>query len=506
MTRFVTGSKLIPLSTIAALAVVVTAGCGSTAETNGVKGKEAGAAQDAKPLELTMMVDNYRPTIPPADSDGLKLIQQVTGTNLNVTWVPSSNYADKLNATIASGDMPKVLGVIDPKNPGIVNAVRSNVFWEVGPYLKDYPRLSKLNPVLKNNIMMDGKLYGTPRHIDIAFYAAIYRTDWLENVGLKPPTNLDELYNVIKAFAEKDPDKNGKNDTLGLVEGENLTGFNTMLVYFGGPNNWALENNKLIPAHLTPAYMDTMKFYRKLYQEKLLNQDFPTMKQAKDLLSNQKAGIYIGDLGVFNQTLPLIQQKTPNAHMDIAPIIGKKGDLHYPNKGFSGLYMIPKSSVKTEAELKRILDYFEKLADPKIQTLMEWGIEGQHYVMENGKPKKTNEAKYQEEIDILRRLKPHTVSEAPAGIDSEATTKKKEFFKAKEDKVVGDPTMPLVSNTYSEKGKELDQIITDARVKFVIGATDEDGWKQEVEKWRQKGGDKVIEEYNAEYQKYAGKK
>jgi len=45
----------------------------------------------------------------------------------------------------------------------------------------------------------------------------IIRQDWLDNLGLKAPTNMDEFEAVIKAFTEDDPDGNGQKDTYGFT-------------------------------------------------------------------------------------------------------------------------------------------------------------------------------------------------------------------------------------------------------------------------------------------------
>ena len=43
------------------------------------------------------------------------------------------------------------------------------------------------------------------------------RQDWLDNLGLKMPTTIEELKEVARAFTEDDPDGNGQNDTYGLA-------------------------------------------------------------------------------------------------------------------------------------------------------------------------------------------------------------------------------------------------------------------------------------------------
>ena len=41
----------------------------------------------------------------------------------------------------------------------------------------------------------------------------IIRQDWLDKLGLKAPTTIDEFEEVIRAFTEDDPDGNGQKDT-----------------------------------------------------------------------------------------------------------------------------------------------------------------------------------------------------------------------------------------------------------------------------------------------------
>jgi putative aldouronate transport system substrate-binding protein len=67
--------------------------------------------------------------------------------------------------------------------------------------------------------------------------------------------------------------------------------------------------------------------------------------------------------------------------------------------------------------------------------------------------------------------------------------------------VVTNPALTLNSKTYSEKGEELDTMIRDAQTKFIMGKIDEAGWQSEMENWRRAGGDKLMEEYTAEYAK-----
>ena len=49
-------------------------------------------------------------------------------------------------------------------------------------------------------------------------------------------------------------------------------------------------------------------------------------------------------------------------------------------------------------------------------------------------------------------------------------------------------------------GTALDDIITEANTKFILGNIDEDGWRAAVEQWKVKGGEKVVAELDEAFQ------
>jgi putative aldouronate transport system substrate-binding protein len=62
-----------------------------------------------------------------------------------------------------------------------------------------------------------GKLFRIPGDVAEPSCETLWiRQDWLDNLGLKVPTTLADLENVLYQFTFNDPDKNGRNDTYGL--------------------------------------------------------------------------------------------------------------------------------------------------------------------------------------------------------------------------------------------------------------------------------------------------
>ncbi|MNJ59272.1 Lipoprotein LipO precursor [compost metagenome] len=77
----------------------------------------------------------------------------------------------------------------------------------------------------------------------------------------------------------------------------------------------------------------------------------------------------------------------------------------------------------------------------------------------------------------------------------------KKIVQENENYIIPNPALTLKSETYNERGGELEQIITDAQTKFIMGHIDEAGWRAEVEKWRKSGGEQIAAEYKQSYEK-----
>lgn len=469
--------------------------------------KAAQTSVPQKPFRITIMAPmvNTEPTR--EDNEAFKKVQEYTNTQLEVTWVPSAAYRDKVSTALASGDLPMILTVTDYKFPSLISYIRSGGCWEIGPYIKDFPNLNKyINKDVFNNVSVDGKNHQLFRTRDIAGDGMIFRKDWLEALEIKEPKTLDEFYEMIKAFAAKDPDKNGKSDTLGLTEDKDMRGFKILLAWHGGPNAWEEKSGKLVPDFMTKEFLDTMKFYKRMYTEKIMNQDFAiaTRAQKDDNLSKGKAGVVLTGLDQYTRYGDVVKL-FPSAKLDLLNTIkGPKGERIMAEAGYTGVFVYPKISVKTEDDLKQILSFYEKCYDPKVSNIFKWGLEGKHYTVENGKAVQTDEQikLFAAEVNPIRQIK-NTKDETalPAGKLTPLDQKKIDLIEKNSNIAVFNPTEPFISNTYTEKGTDLIKLINDARIKYIMGEIDDTAWNKVLEQWTKNGGDKVIHEYEAELSK-----
>lgn len=463
---------------------------------------------------ISIMTTAFSAAPPTASSPALKALAKYTNTNITVNYVLNSVYADKLNVTLASGKLPTIMMIPD-KIPSFVSAVRNDAFWDLTPYLKDYPNLSKANKITLQNSSIDGKIYGVYRARPLGRSGIYFRQDWLKKLGLEEPKTIEDFYNVLDAFTNNDPDGNGKNDTYGMVISKFTGPFDVMQTWFGAPNKWGTtKDGKLQPDFMTSEYMNALKYFKKMYDNKLINQDFAVMDSGQWDIPFQKgqAGAIVNVLDQAHRNQTAMEKIDPNLKDTVGvmgAVSGPEGLHNLPTAGYSGLLAIPKSSVKTEKDLKQVLSFLDKLNNEPAQTLAYAGVEGRHYKLDNGKvtPLVLATDPLATEYTDLNQFIPGIPGNTFKHPDySPLQIKENEIMKENEKIVVANPAASLLSEVYSQKGQQLDNIINDARIKYIVGQIDENGFKDAIKLWRSSGGDDYTAEINKLYKGIKSKK
>jgi len=461
-----------------------------------------------EPLKIAMMAGLQTPDVP--DPTIEKMVEEATNTELDIQWVPTASYDEKLNASFATGTLPQATYVGLPSLISLRNAIRNNQFWEIGPLLKDYPNLSKLKPEVLRNTSVDGKIYALYQERPLSRQGFIYRKDWADKLGLQAPTTTEEFFTMLEKFTKEDPDGNGKHDTIGLADRSDLIygAFKTVSSWFGTPNNWAVQDGKLVPEFMTPEYMETMNFFKRTYDAGYMNKDFPvTEKQAQhNMIISGKAGVYVGSLGDVGSLHQKIAEPNPNALLDVHSKVAAPGKEYgiWAIPGFAAVVLFPKSAVKTEEELKEILAFYDKLMSPELANLTRWGIEGKHYTVEDGKVLPSEDrAMFEREVKPYISLQIGGISIIEGFLDAKrpipSAAKAEELIQDNNNYLIHDPTPALDSATFTQDGARLQELIKDATYKYMLGNIDEAGFKAAVDQWLKQGGQKIIDELSSSY-------
>ncbi|WP_282939315.1 extracellular solute-binding protein [Paenibacillus sp. RC67] len=490
--------------------LVISAGVLLSSCSSGVPDAEKEKAKLAL-TPISMMVPLFQPQ-PPTD-ELMRELNEKTGAELNVQWIPDDIYTSKMLNALETNTLKQVTYVRQIDYNLVKNSIRSDMFWDIGPYLDYYPNLKTLSKDTLNETMLDGKYYGLYNERPSSRQGIMIRKDWLERLGLKEPTTMDELYQVIKAFTLDDPDGNGKQDTMGMTDRNDLVygAFKTLSSYFGTPNNWLLSKGTFIPDFETPEYMDTMNFMKKLYSENIMNKDFPVASKQvqRYMMISGKAGVYVGSLSDAPRMFEEMKQVNANADLTlINHIQGPKGYGVWSIPHYSGLFLFSKKSIKTQEELKAILAFFDKTMNKDAANLMLYGQEGKHYLIKDGQVAVPTEMfqRMNAEVRPLLSLMIANISNPnllkPSEKGQEPILQKvNQLVADNESMLIHDPTVGLSSLTNDAHGTELGSIMTNATYNYILGKIDAAGFRNEIESWKNRGGAQIIKEFEEAYNK-----
>lgn len=481
-----------------------------------------GETQSADISTVNVMAPFLEAQPPSADGAVQKKLEELTGKDVNITWAPNASYEDKTNITLASSEIPHVM-VIQGKTPGFVKNAEAGAFWDLTDKLGEYPNLKTTFPDIQQNASINGKVYGVYRGRAPMRAAVMFRQDWLDKLGLEAPKTTEDLYEVAKAFTEKDPDGNGQNDTWGItIPKWGALGTNSpydfIETWYGAGNRWTEKDGKLIPSFETEEFLEANRFVKKMVDEKLINPDFATFDPTKwnEPFLNGKGGIIVDVDSRVSVLINLFKQADPNNFENkvgfVGNLEGPDGELNaHPTDGYSGFLAIPKSSVRTEAELKTVLEFLNTMNGKDVAVLLNNGIEAVNFTLEDGKAAtikpETEEAKaVNTDIKSYAQLGMnvagntfHPVKQA-SDYEQQVFDKRTEVMAEDLKSAVYNPAAPYVSATYVSKGAQLDNIVADARIKYLAGQIDEQGLKDAIKLWNTSGGDKVKEEINKLWQ------
>lgn len=337
------------------------------------------------PAEISILVtgDNT----PPEDNSVIKEIAAKTGVTIKVTYVSAGDVNAKLNTLIAAKTLPDIFRVSTISDAEMLKT--NGMIADITEYTKNAPAIQKeLGSILATHpLNKDGKTFALfSASYDYAQNMSI-RTDWLKNLGLEMPTDLDSLYNVLDAFTNKDPDKNGTKDTIGL--GASITGnwnnFTSILGAYGIPccatglRPVQLEDGTVTTGIKSKNFLEAIKYFRKLYESGLMDPDFatiPTMDSFGKLWNGKVGAFDFQCAGTTNNWLPRYTEKTAPT-FDFATIKGPDGKAaqgkQYP--AYLPTVLISSACKAPEAAV-RFLDY---ILSEEGNALVTLGVEGKHF-------------------------------------------------------------------------------------------------------------------------------
>ncbi len=356
------------------------------------------SAAELEPMELSVAVwdvENAKLDAEEPD-DILKMIQE----KFNVTFVPMNigwgDYSEKYMTWAAGGTLPDICGGIDYLgsstyyqwcNDGVIRALPEDL--SAYPNVEKYVSMSDVQAVA-----VDGENYLLPRmtYVDASWQCMdrgmLIRKDWLEALGLEMPKNKEDLLPIAEAFATKDPDGDGLNNTIGIAY-EAVFPLSQQIAAFGNTDSrWVKDENGVWEQ---PIYEDDaielIDFLRTCYKNGWMDQDFASRKtnDVQNLFASGSVGM------LCKQNSPkhikaiydtwVVNQPDKNFEDCVAIVAFEDEDcVAFAEKAFwSETYI---GGHVEDDKMERILMLFDWLYSDEAFKLTSYGIEGVDYTVD----------------------------------------------------------------------------------------------------------------------------
>jgi putative aldouronate transport system substrate-binding protein len=207
-------------------------------------------------------------------------------TGIHIEWeYATDEWGTQKPLRLASGDLPDIFFVQSLGESDVVTNPELFVPMEslIEQYGANLRAIFQKDPSFEKFAKAaDGHIYGLPAQRakrPATFGVWGINQDWLDNLGLAVPTTTEELYQVLKAFKERDANGNGKADEIGI----SVLGFDNTEVslddLFGAfglvnsySDNWiTVTDGKVQYMAAQEGFVDAIAYFHRLFAEGLLD-------------------------------------------------------------------------------------------------------------------------------------------------------------------------------------------------------------------------------------------
>ncbi len=473
-----------------------------------------GFAAAEEPFVITVMLPDFYVDVDFIKDDNpvLKAIEEKAGVKLDITWVANSAYVEQTSVTLADpANMPMIMVIQGPRDALTINSARAGAFWDLTDHIPNTEYLSQGAPNIYNNIAVDGRVYGIYRSRPTPRNGMYYRQDIAAQLGFpEKPQTLEELTRMSMAMAAMSEDTYALN-MCKYVDGT----IKIITVMHGAPNIWGInEEGSVYPAHTSPHFLEGLNWLRDLYAAGGIDPDFMVIESGKwnDAERNDTAFMRfdVMDNGYRQQEWFEQNKGVTELVFSLLPsVTNARGEFRMvPTVGYNGEVVITKA-VKTEEDMLKCLKFLDWCNSAEGQTLLNWGIEGLTYGM--------NEEGFRtildEQTQFVQAVQ-HSLNQLGMNVNGDLTpppvttplrSEYNGYLATMMDKCVFDPCHSLESPTAVMFGTVLNTMLEDAHVQYIAGQIDEDGLRAVWQQWADDGGAAMTQEYDQAYKAAFGK-
>lgn len=484
--------------------VIVVSACSSSSPPPSIKTGPPADLVDARTRSDKLLIyvpDDNKPT-PTGDlmNDATaKYMGDMTNTQLDIQFLPNTNYAEHLKLKFAAKEYPDAfLGFgLTQQDGALANDLvlpLNDLIEEHGPHLKTY-----IPQEAWDAVTVKGQIMGIPQPSYTPSARIFFiRQDWLDRLNLEVPKTSDEFLDMLRAFRDHDMNGNGdKTDEIPLLtrafawNDENIWG-----MWGLAPGSSIEWKGEVVPGFAHPNFKEALRFMQTAYQEKLLDPEFlsSTLSTWRQKIHNDQGGVFgwlpegAWDMqNEIDQALPgrganLVAMATPRG-------TGYEGPVGASLNPVGKTFLIMKSSEHPEAAVR----FFDWLVSEEGQILTELGLEGDNYEIVDGRLSYMPDPEKQEKNDWRSLFQLHGYNEQVFEARLNDEQRGKVEYALKLSRMEGFEhltySMPALGGRYTE----IYSAWREPAAKIIVDGLPVDStWDAFLETWRSQGGDELI--------------
>lgn len=351
-----------------------------------------------EPVTITIAIESNSTVTDYEDNAWTRWLEEQTGIDIEIVLLPTENPAQKVELMIAANEeLPDIVCVrtISPANlyayyqDGIIlplDEMREKYAYYLNQEIETYFPNGEFEKVERLCRTYDGAqilwpaTYNDPSNNYNPGFTLHLRDDWLEDTGMELPTTTEELYDVLVAFRDRDPNGNGVADEIPLLGGTR-TLINSF-IYYAPFNGMVLnvKDGKIYTPATEEAYREALRYQNRLVSEGLMStQSFTAdAAQIRAMLNPEDAqSAVVGAFGDRHPTSDLNDAATRNAYSPAWPITGPEGVCYaiYTPILQDQVTFITKYCDTPEIAV-RLLDYF---SEEETMIRSRWGVKDEDW-------------------------------------------------------------------------------------------------------------------------------
>jgi putative aldouronate transport system substrate-binding protein len=366
--------------TVSAFAGGAGAGGGAAGKTSRVGEKGSLPLAANKPTLTMFMPGAYADNLTSfayEDNAFTKKIVDETGINLVVTSTSGSDATERLAIMLNTGDYPDVIF-------SHYTAVDMDYYAQQGIFIPldpleplSYPlikRVFDLYPEVRTKITgSDGKMYGMPK-LDVCLHCTYsagriwYYMPWIRDYNRKVPETTAELTEFLRWVKTGDPNKNGKNDEIGIAfandDLDNVVAYfaKAFMPYAGG---LSLDSGKkVVEQYRDNNFRAALAYMAGLYKEGLIVSDAFSMTREQLQVIGRSPETIAPILGKswYNDVVPQLGEKYME-YFNLPPLKTASGERYASNGdpwgNIAASYFITNKCKDPELAMA-LYDYFQR--------------------------------------------------------------------------------------------------------------------------------------------------